>query len=300
MYLAQVSLLGIKIQNYAVFILLFCLVIKCIKEVFNKIDAKQTKEKKAREEKIKKLQEESKGDKELLTEKIYKFYQDSNYNPILYYFIKISVFVLDFALISVMVATFKPMTNFNMISEDSIQSIVSIYKEQEGKSAKNYTEIRLLQDLEEYENLYKSSGVSEEELETLYDLKDSFDLFGMQTYIVPDFNNYSPEMVFPLIAFMLFIINTLIALIKQCSSLKRIFKEGTLTQKALSLIAPGLLVLSTILVCTFIFNTPIVISFYFIINYAWNLMKNIIKIVVNKNSKKIEEGKINETKSSIA
>lgn len=282
MILGYISLLGIKIYNYAIFIIVLCLVVKIIKEFFNKISKKQADEKKIRDQKIKEFQKETNGDRDALTDKIYNFYQESNYNPFFDYFIKVVIFVLDFAIISAMVATFKPISNFNIVSDESAASIVSIYKEREGDAAKKYVEIRLLKDLDEYVDEYKANGVSDEEIQTLYDLKETFMIGNTETYIVPSMDKITVASALPIMAFFIFVLNTILSMSRQFKSIKKAIKTGTLQQKMLALLSPAMTLLSVVLICTFIFNTPMIISFYFIINYTWNFIRNIILLYKDK------------------
>lgn len=276
-----INVLGIRIYNYALFIIVFCLITKIFRTVLSKINKKQSQEKAKRDKKIKELQKMSGGNQKILADKIFEYYQESNYNPFLSVFTKIIIIIIDFAIILAMVATFKPITNFNIVSDKSAESIVSVYTENE-KNANRYTEIRLLRDLEKYEDEYKKVGVSEQEMAALYNLRNTFKIGTLDTYIVPTMTEFSYNILIPLLAFVMFLINILISLIKNVKNAIKLYKTSDLADKISLIIAPIMSVFSLILVSTFIFNTPIIISFYFIINYTWNLVVNTIDAVKKK------------------
>lgn len=261
-----------------------------------KISRKQTAAGRERAAKIKQLQQESGGDRDALTDKIYDYYKESNYNPVLNFFSKFIIIVVNFAILTAFVSTFSPITNYKVITDENAQKIVSIYKENEP-DATQYTEMRLLNDLEKYENQYKKAGVSNEEIQRLYNLRDSLMLGKLKTYMVPTIKNFSPATLIPITAFILYLIKFLLDIIRQLKSLKGSFSSLDITGKLTGILSPFMSVVSLILVSTIILKTPIIVSFYFIINYLWGIGQHIIE---NTKSKKIKstEGK-HETKNSV-
>ena len=261
-----------------------------------KISRKQTAAGKERAAKIKQLQQESGGDRDALTDKIYDYYKESNYNPVLNFFSKFVIIAVNFAILTAFVSTFSPITNYKVITDENAQKIVSIYKENEP-DATRYTEMRLLNDLEKYENQYKKAGVSNEEIQRLYNLRDSLTLGKLKTYMVPTIKNFSPATLIPIVAFILYLIKFLLDIIRQLKSLKDSFGSLDITGKLTGILSPFMSVFSLVLVSTIILKTPIIVSFYFIINYLWGIGQYIIENTKSKNIK-FTEGKY-ETKNSI-
>lgn len=301
MVLAYISLFGIKIYNYALALIILSLCVRVVRMFVAKLGNKQSKKSAEYNKKIAELRKET-NDEQELADKIYNYYQENNYNPILNFLLKFLVFVLDFAILTAAVASFKPITNFKIISEDSANSIISIYKENEGAEANRYTEIRLLKDLDEYSDQYKAAGVSDDEINTLQELKNTFKFGNLETYIIPSMNEFSVQMLPCLFAFILFAVNSLWSLVLQIKNLKK--KKITdpdilITDKISALISPIVSVLCLVLVCTFIFKVPIVISFYFLINYGWSLIERIVQTIKIKNQKKNGVTNI-ETENSVA
>lgn len=94
--LATVRLLGIPITCYPAFIIGLCLVTKIIRIFLNKYSKKQSEEKAVRDEKIAQLQKEAGGDRNVLSDKIYEYYKESNYNPYLTFLSKVALIIIDF------------------------------------------------------------------------------------------------------------------------------------------------------------------------------------------------------------
>ena len=301
MVLAYISLFGVKIYNYALALIILSLCVRVVRMFVAKVGKKQSKRSAEYNKKIVELRKETNNEQEL-ADKIYDYYQENNYNPILNFLLKFLVFVLDFAILTAAVASFKPITNFKIISESSANSIISIYKENEGTEANRYTEIRLLKDLNKYSDQYRAAGVSEDEINTLQELKNTFKFGNLETYIIPSMNEFSAQMLPCLFAFILFAVNSLWSLIIQIKNLKKVkFTDPDIfiTDKISALIGPIISVLCLVLVCTFIFKVPIVISFYFLINYGWSLIEKIIQTI--KKQKKKKNGAMNiETENSVA
>lgn len=274
---------------------MFCVIVKIISFFLGKISRKQTAAGRERAAKIKQLQQESGGDRDALTDKIYDYYKESNYNPVLNFFSKFVIIAVNFAILTAFVSTFSPITNYKVITDENAQKIVSIYKENEP-DATQYTEMRLLNDLEKYENQYKKAGVSNEEIQRLYNLRDSLTLGKLKTYMVPTIKNFSPATLIPIVAFILYLIKFLLDIIRQLKSLKDSFGSLDITGKLTGILSPFMSVFSLVLVSTIILKTPIIVSFYFIINYLWGIGQYIIENTKSKNIK--SEGKY-ETKNSI-
>lgn len=126
--LATVRLLGIPITCYPAFIICLCLVTKIIRIFLNKYSKKQSEEKAVRDEKIAQLQKEAGGDRNVLSDKIYEYYKESNYNPYLTFLSKVALIIIDFAIVAVMVTTFKPISNFHVVEKDTATTITQIYR----------------------------------------------------------------------------------------------------------------------------------------------------------------------------
>lgn len=286
----SITLFGIKIYNYALLIIVLTLLVKCVRTLLDKVNAKQAVVKKERNEKIKQFQEESK-DKDELTDKIYNYYKETNYNPFLSVFLSILMIVLDFAIISMALATFKPISNFKIIAPESAQSIVSIYREAEGDSANKYTEIRLLKDLETYEDKYVEAGVTQEEINTLYEFRDTFKLGNFETYVVPSMNKLTLQSLPCFLTFGVFAVNTLWLIIIHLREFIKVLKNNKKEPLKVLMGAFPLMLdaLTVVLVSSLILNTPIVISFYFLINYSWTLITKIINTFKKKNKQAVTE-----------
>ncbi|MGN0006355.1 MAG: YidC/Oxa1 family membrane protein insertase [Candidatus Gastranaerophilaceae bacterium] len=281
----SITLFSIKIYNYALLIIILTLLVKGVRTLLDKVNAKQAVVKKERNAKIKQFQEESK-DKDELTDKIYNYYKETNYNPFLSVFLSVLMIVLDFAIISMALATFNPISNFKIIEPESTQSIVSIYREGEGDSANKYTEIRLLKDLETYEDKYIEAGVSQEEINTLYEFRDTFKLGSFETYIVPSMNKITLQSLPCLLTFGVFAANTLWLIIIHLKQFIKVLQNNKKEPLEILMGAFPLMLdaLTVALVSSLIFNTPIVISFYFLINYSWMLITKIINACKRKKS----------------
>lgn len=277
--------------------ILFSLSVCVIRKIISFATRKQQKESAERNKKVAELQKESDNNEEL-TDKIYEYYKQTGYNPILNILLKSFVIILDLTILMSAFATFKPITNFHIISKESAASVVSIYQDNEGPGANRYTEIRLLEDLDKYTEQYKAAGVTDEEIHTLEQLKDTFSFMGMETYIVPSIGDMTVQVLPCLFAFLLFAINSvwnLVVQLKQAKGVKISDPDVSLSTKISVLVAPITNIICSILVCTFIFQVPIVLSFYLIVNYGWSLGEKI----VNKIKQRKEEWKI-ETKNCIA
>lgn len=282
---AYISIFGLKIHNYVLMLVLFSLLICIVKTVVAQLNRKQSVKSRERKEKVVQLQKESNGDQKELADRIYDYYKETNYNPFLNYFLKFLIILLDLLIITAAVATFKPITNFHIISDESANSIINIYKENEIEQGGRYTEIRLLKDLDKYEDKYTAAGVSAEEIQTLRELKETFKVGNLETYIVPSLNGFSVQALPCLFAFLLFAINSIWSFVFQIKKVKNIKLSDpdiALVDKLNTYIAPISNIITNIIVCTFIFKVPIVISFYFIINYGWNFIQKIIVTIVNK------------------
>lgn len=279
--LATVRLLGIPITCYPAFIIALCLVTKIIRIFLNKYSKKQSEEKAVRDKKIAQLQKEAGGDRDLLSDKIYEYYKESNYNPYLTFLSKVALIVIDFAIVAVMVATFKPISNFHVVEKDTATTITQIYMDKEEKSTP-YTEIRVLKDLEKYESDFEKGGVSKADIKKLYDLRDSFSLGSLKTYLVPPVKDNPQLMAVPALAMVLYVAQYIIGLWQSIEKMRLSFKKLKPAGKAMMLTQPILNTAFLALTATIVFNTPIVISFYFIVTYTWNLINTIVQLIKTK------------------
>lgn len=293
--LATVRLLGIPITCYPAFIIGLCLVTKIIRIFLNKYSKKQSEEKAVRDEKITQLQKEAGGDRDVLSDKIYEYYKESNYNPYLTFLSKVALIVIDFAIVAVMVATFKPISNFHVVEKDTATTITQIYMDKEEKSTP-YTEIRVLKDLEKYESDFEKGGVSKADIKKLYDLRDSFSLGSLKTYLVPPVKDNPQLMAVPALAMVLYVAQYIIGLWQSIEKMRLSFKKLKPAGKAMMLTQPILNTAFLALTATIVFNTPIVISFYFIVTYTWNLINTIVQLV--KTKKMAKRTKVDATNNS--
>lgn len=293
--LATVRLLGIPITCYPAFIIGLCLVTKIIRIFLNKYSKKQSEEKAVRDKKIAQLQKEAGGDRDLLSDKIYEYYKESNYNPYLTFLSKMALIVIDFAIVAVMVATFKPISNFHVVEKDTATTITQIYMDKEEKSTP-YTEIRVLKDLEKYESDFEKGGVSKADIKKLYDLRDSFSLGSLKTYLVPPVKDNPQLMAVPALAMVLYVAQYIIGLWQSIEKMRLSFKKLKPAGKAMMLTQPILNTAFLALTATIVFNTPIVISFYFIVTYTWNLINTIVQLI--KTKKMAKSTKVDATNNS--
>lgn len=293
--LATVRLLGIPITCYPAFIIGLCLITKIIRIFLNKYSKKQSEEKAVRDKKIAQLQKEAGGDRDVLSDKIYEYYKESNYNPYLTFLSKVALIVIDFAIVAVMVATFKPISNFHVVEKDTATTITQIYMDKEEKSTP-YTEIRVLKDLEKYESDFEKGGVSKADIKKLYDLRDSFSLGSLKTYLVPPVKDNPQLMAVPALAMVLYVAQYIIGLWQSIEKMRLSFKKLKPAGKAMMLTQPILNTAFLALTATIVFNTPIVISFYFIVTYTWNLMNTIVQLI--KTKKMAKRTKVDATNNS--
>lgn len=283
--LATVRLLGIPITCYPAFIIGLCLVTKIIRIFLNKYSKKQSEEKAVRDEKIAQLQKEAGGDRNVLSDKIYEYYKESNYNPYLTFLSKVALIIIDFAIVAVMVTTFKPISNFHVVEKDTATTITQIYMEKEEKSTP-YTEIRVLKDLEKYELDFEKGGVSKADIQKLYDLRESFSLGSLKTYLVPPVKDNPQLMSIPTLAMVLYVLQYIIGLWQSIEKMRLSFKKLKPAGKAMMLTQPILNTAFLALTATIVFNTPIVISFYFIVTYTWNLINTIVQLIKTRKTAK--------------
>ena len=293
--LATVRLLGIPITCYPAFIIGLCLITKIIRIFLNKYSKKQSEEKAVRDKKIAQLQKEAGGDRDVLSDKIYEYYKESNYNPYLTFLSKVALIVIDFAIVAVMVATFKPISNFHVVEKDTATTITQIYMDKEEKSTP-YTEIRVLKDLEKYESDFEKGGVTKANIKKLYDLRDSFSLGSLKTYLVPPVKDNPQLMAVPALAMVLYVAQYIIGLWQSIEKMRLSFKKLKPAGKAMMLTQPILNTAFLALTATIVFNTPIVISFYFIVTYTWNLINTIVQLI--KTKKMVKSTKVDATNNS--
>lgn len=293
--LATVRLLGIPITCYPAFIIGLCLITKIIRIFLNKYSKKQSEEKAVRDKKIAQLQKEAGGDRDVLSDKIYEYYKESNYNPYLTFLSKVALIVIDFAIVAVMVATFKPISNFHVVEKDTATTITQIYMDKEEKSTP-YTEIRVLKDLEKYESDFEKGGVTKANIKKLYDLRDSFSLGSLKTYLVPPVKDNPQLMAVPALAMVLYVAQYIIGLWQSIEKMRLSFKKLKPAGKAMMLTQPILNTAFLALTATIVFNTPIVISFYFIVTYTWNLINTIVQLI--KTKKMAKSTKVDATNNS--
>ena len=221
----------------------------------------------------------------MLSDKIYEYYKESNYNPYLTFLSKAALIIIDFAIVAVMVTTFKPISNFHVVEKDTATTITQIYMDKEEKSTP-YTEIRVLKDLEKYESDFEKGGVSKADIQKLYDLRDSFSLGSLKTYLVPPVKDNPQLMSIPTLAMVLYVLQYIIGLWQSIEKMRLSFKKLKPAGKAMMLTQPILNTAFLALTATIVFNTPIVISFYFIVTYTWNLINTIVQLIKTRKTAK--------------
>ena len=196
-----------------------------------------------------------------------------------------ALIIIDFAIVAVMVTTFKPISNFHVVEKDTATTITQIYMEKEEKSTP-YTEIRVLKDLEKYESDFEKGGVPKADIQKLYDLRESFSLGSLKTYLVPPVKDNPQLMSIPTLAMVLYVLQYIIGLWQSIEKMRLSFKKLKPAGKAMMLTQPILNTAFLALTATIVFNTPIVISFYFIVTYTWNLISTIVQLIKTRKTAK--------------
>lgn len=273
---------GNLFNNYVVLIIVFCVLTKIVSIPLKLIASRQYKEKAVRDQHCKKLYSEYGSDKEKLTEKIYEYYKSSKYNPITFYTVKIIIIFINILLILLMVGTFKPISNFTNISESEKKQIVEIYEEQNEKTSTklNYTEISLLNSLDDIKGPLVEAGISNQTINTLYSIKEKFTLGSVPMYAIPKLGALNAGSLVLFIALGASFAKVIPVLVN-CIKRRKDFKTMGLSDKQKFIASPIISVLTFVLSISIIFNTPLVICFYFIFQYIYVLVFELIKVVCN-------------------
>ena len=269
--------------NYAVFIIVFVLITRLVSIPLNKISKKQTIEKQKREAKYKEFEKECNGDREELSNKIYEYYKNSNFNPYTSFISKFLIIVLNIVIVFAIVGCFSPLKNFSSIPENEVQNIVNIYKEE--TKTKRYPEITMLSDVDSTAKLLKNKGIKSEYINEIKNTKEKFKIFGFDTTQVPKYTNELWVKVLPYLVVSLLIIRTLITILFQIVHIKDKKKLTMLLASTLpsTLLSVGFSIALSI-------YTPVIVCIYLMILYISSLISTISSLVK-------KGGSNNETKN---
>lgn len=249
-------------------------VTKIITIPLSHIQKKQANAKKERDSKIKELQVSTNGDKDALTEEIYKYYKEIDYNPIKQFISKFIVFILNFAILFSLLGAFQPITNFSNLNKNTIQTIVDTYK---GNFISNsYLEIEILNNLEELQP-YLSDKVSYEEFDELKKVRNKFTIGKVDTTIIPLQSNNNVYIALPIIVLILAVLKNLPVLLKKHNNSRSLMIDILMA------------VFDVAITSFFVFKTPIIVCIYLLINNIYSLLKIIINLL--KEGKKDGERK---------
>ena len=128
--------------------------------------------------------------------------------------------------------------------------------------------------------------MSKADIQKLYDLRDSFSFGSLKTYLVPPVKDNPQLMSIPTLAMVLYVLQYIIGLWQSIEKMRLSFKKLKPAGKAMMLTQPILNTAFLALTATIVFNTPIVISFYFIVTYTWNLINTIVQLIKTRKTAK--------------
>lgn len=278
---------GNLIDNYVVLIILFCILIKIVSIPLKVVLSKQQKEKVQRDDYCKELYSKYSDDQEKLSDEIYKYYKESKYNPLVYFSIKTVIIIVNILLILLMVGTFKPISNFTDISETEKNQIIDIYEEK--NHGLNYQEISLLNNLDQMNESLLDAGISSQTIQTLYNLKDKFTLFDVPMYEIPHISGLNLGSVVLVIALATSFAR-IIPPIQHLIKYRKSFNRMGLQEKQKFIVSPVISLITFILSISIILNTPLVVCFYFIFQYLYALILELMKTIFNYKKSKETSG----------
>ena len=286
---------GALFDNYAIFIIVLVLVTRLVTIPLSKMSKKQNAEKQNRKQVYKKLEEETNGNKEELTNKIYKYYKESDFNPWKSFFSKFIIFALNMAIVFSIIGCFSPLTNFSNIPKADVEKIVTVYTQE--IETKRYPQISMLDNIDKTVEVLEKNNISYDYINEIKTIKEKFMLGRLDTTQIPKGSNNSFVKWLPVLVSLLLIMRCLVSIM----TIVRVTKDENQRLISLASVVPST-VLSVIMTISIAGFTPVIVCFYLMILYLFGLIQSFIRFT-RKEIVQIEKGELQveaETNSEIS
>lgn len=239
---------------------------KIISIPLNRVLNKQKSAKKERDLKIAELKENTNGDQEALTEEIYQYYKNIDYNPIKTFISKAVIVVLNLSILFSVVGVFKPVTNFSELNKEQIKTATTIY--QENFDTNSYIEIEMLHNLDKVKPLLEKE-LSKENIDNLNEVKSKFVVGSLDTTIIPTHSDKGVYICLPVIVLILCVLQQIVV------NLNKKEKNELLIGSLMGCISVGITAL-------FVFKTPIIVCLYFLVIDFYSLVLSVFNYIKSK------------------
>lgn len=267
---------GKYIDNYACLIIGICMLTVIISALLGKVSKKQNLKKIERDRHCRELYNKYGDDKEKLTESIYKYYEECNYNPVTSFLSRFCIAALNVFMVIVVLASFNPISNMTDISKEQLRLITDVYSEEYENQY--YTELSVLSELDNIEELLVSKGVSQETLSKLNNLQCQLTVGSIKTYCVPKLSHNDNFILLPIITFTLGFMNFIPDLLKALTAIKK----KSISKSKAEIINCSFSLLVLIFSSIVIFYAPIIVCVYFFMQRVYQLCKKIFSCYKQK------------------